>query len=80
MFQEVLSKVQSLQRKFTSVLNSFSVIVKYDDYFEEYIEVEIRTDNAKTFFTTYSCVYEEDYEKILTEIENTLNEIYNERD
>lgn len=80
MFAEALLKVQSLQRKFAAMLNCFSVAVKYDDFYEEYFEVEIRTDKAKYFFTTYNWVYETEYQNTITEIENTLKEIYNEDD
>lgn len=74
-FLEALTRVQALQRRFTSDMNSFSVVVKYDDYFEDYLEVELQTDNDKFFFTTYSCLYEEDYELRIKELEKTINEI-----
>lgn len=74
-FLEALTRVQSLQRRFVSDMNCFSVAVKYDDYFEEYLEVEIRTDSEKFFFTTYNCLYEEDYELRIKELEKTINEI-----
>lgn len=74
-FLAALTRVQALQRRFVSDMNSFSVSVKYDDYFEEYLEVEIRTDSDKFFFTTYNCLYEEDYELRIKELEKTINEI-----
>lgn len=77
-FSEALRRVQALQRRFVSAMNSFSVSVKYDSYFEEYLEVEIRTDNDKFFFTTYNCLYEEDYEVRLKELEKTINQIIQE--
>lgn len=74
-FLSYLSRAQALQRRYTCALNSFSVSVKYDDYFEEYLEVELRTDDNKYFFTTYNCLYDEDYERIIGELEKTVEQI-----
>lgn len=74
-FLDVLQKVQELQRRFTCKMNSFSVVVKYDDYYEEYLEVEIRTDNDKFFFTTYNCLYSDDYAIRIEEMKNVINQI-----
>lgn len=74
-FQGYLSRVQRLQGRYVCDMNSFSVSVKYDNYFEEYLEVEIRTDDNKFFFTTYNCLYDEDYERVLGELEKTVEQI-----
>nr|DAP29069.1 MAG TPA: hypothetical protein [Caudoviricetes sp.] len=79
-FQGYLSRVQSLQRRYVCDMNSFSVSVKYDSYFEEYLEVEIRTDNDKFFFTTYNCLYDEDYERVLKELEKTVEQIISDNE
>ena len=76
-FQDLLGRVQAMQRRFSSRLNSFSVTVKYDDYYEYYLEVEIRTDDDKFFFSTYSCVSEEEYELRLGELSNTVDKLLN---
>ena len=77
-FQQFLAKVQSLQRRYTCDMNSFAVVVKYDDYYEEYLEVDIRTDNGNFFLTTFSCVYEDEYEVKLKELKRIIEEILNE--
>lgn len=75
-FTKAFMKTQALQRRFDpNVMNSFKVEVKYDSYYEEYMEVEIRTDNDKFFFTTYQCIYEDDYEVRLNELEKTIGEL-----
>lgn len=79
-FLHLLLKVQALQRRFTSSLNSFSINVKYDEYYEYYLEVEIRIDGDKFFFSTYSCVTEEDYELRLGELSKTVEELLNNQD
>lgn len=76
-FQDLLGRVQAIQRRFSNRLNSFSVTVKYDDYYEYYLEVEIRTDDDKFFFSTYSCVSEEEYELRLGELSNTVDTLLN---
>lgn len=76
-FLNMLGEVQAMQRRFSSRLNSFSVTVKYDDYYEYYMEIEIRTDEDKFFFSTYSCVSEDDYELRIGELSNTINELLN---
>lgn len=76
-FRDLLERVQAMQRRFSSRLNSFSVTVKYDDYYEYYLEVEIRTDEDKFFFSTYSCVSEEDYDLRMEELSKTVNNVLN---
>lgn len=79
-FHRYLSRVQNLQRRYVCDMNSFSVSVKYDNYFEEYLEVEIRTDDGKFFFSTYNCLYEEDYERVLGELEKTVEQIISDNE
>lgn len=75
-FANALARVQALQRGFNGdCTNSFSVAVKYDSYYEEYMEIEIRTDNDKFFFSTWNCIYSDDYQLRLDELEMTLNKI-----
>lgn len=76
-FLDMLARVQAMQRRFSNQLNSFSVTVKYDDYYEYYMEIEIRTDEDKFFFSTYSCVTEKEYELRLEELSNTVDELLN---
>lgn len=76
-FQDLLGRVQAMQRRFSNRLNSFSVTVKYDDYYEYYLEVEIRTDDDKFFFSTYSCVLEEEYKLRIGELSNTVDKLLN---
>lgn len=76
-FLDMLGRVQAMQRRFSSLLNSFSVAVKYDGYYEYYMEIEIRTDEDKFFFSTYSCVSEEEYELRLGELSDTIDELLN---
>ena len=80
-FKEALTRAQALQRRFDpDYMNSFSVAVKYDSYYEEYMEIELRTDNDKFFISTLTCVYEEDYTLILDELEKTIDKLLADED
>ena len=75
-FSKAFARAQAIQRRFDpDYMNSFKVEVKYDSYYEEYMEIEVRTDNDKFFFTTYQCIYEDDYDVRLNELEKTINNI-----
>lgn len=74
-FKEYLAKIQGLQRITASELCSFAIVTKYDDYFEEYLEVEIKTDNSKFFMSTYNCVDESEYAAKFYELQKTIDEI-----
>ena len=64
-FKNAFTRAQALQRRFNpDYMNSFSIAIKYDSYYEEYMEIELRTDNDKFFISTLTCVYEEDYTMI----------------
>lgn len=76
-FLEMLGVVQALQRRFSSQLNSFSITIKYDDYYEYYMEIEIRTDEDKFFFSTYSCVTEKEYKLRIGELSNMVDRLLN---
>ena len=56
-FKDAFTRAQSLQRRFNpDYMNSFSLAIKYDSYYEEYMEIELRTDNDKFFISTLTCV------------------------
>lgn len=74
-FGKYLGLIQGLQRIFLHELGSFSITTKYDDYFEEYLEVEIRTDNNKYFMTTYNCVDESEYAAKYNELMQTMDKM-----
>ena len=45
-FNDAFTRAQALQRRFNpDYMNSFSIAIKYDSYYEEYMEIELRTDN-----------------------------------
>lgn len=75
-FSQAFARAQALQRRYDAdYINSFSIAVKYDSYYGEYMEIELRTDNEKFFVTTFSCIYEDDYRIRLDELERTINKL-----
>ena len=80
-FNDAFTRAQALQRRFNpAYMNSFSIAIKYDSYYEEYMEIELRTDNDKFFISTLTCVYEEDYTLRLDELEKTIDKLLTAED
>jgi hypothetical protein len=80
-FNDAFTRAQALQRRFDpDCMNSFSIAIKYDSYYEEYMEIELRTDNDKFFVSTLTCVYEEDYTLRLDELEKTIDKLLTDED
>ena len=80
-FKNAFTRAQALQRMFNQdYMNSFSIAVKYDSYYEEYMEIELRTDNDKFFISTLTCVYEKDYTLRLDELEKTIDKLLTDED
>lgn len=80
-FKNAFTRAQALQRRFNpDYMNSFSITVKYDSYYDEYMEIGLRTDNDKFFISTLTCVYEEDYTLRLDELEKTIDKLLTDED
>lgn len=80
-FNDAFTRAQALQRRFNpAYMNSFSIAIRYDSYYEEYMEIELRTDNDKFFISTLTCVYEEDYTLRLDELEKTIDKLLTDED
>lgn len=74
MFATALVRVQNFQKAIPNNINLFLVSVKQDSYYGHYMEIEIRTDDNKYFASTLHCVYQDDYDRIVEELENILSE------
>lgn len=58
-FCNILRKAHAVQMDFVG-MGTLSVIVKYDAYYEEYLEIEFRNDDTRLFLTTMRCLDEDE--------------------
>lgn len=74
-FTSALLRAQAMQRNYTHDVNVFTITVKYDSYYDEYMEIVVQADTGRWFLSTMQCVYEEDYEEKLDGLEMILNRL-----
>jgi hypothetical protein len=74
-FTSALLRAQALQRNYTHEVNVFTITVKYDSYYDEYMEIVVQADTGRWFLSTMQCVYEDDYEARLDGLAAILNRL-----
>lgn len=73
-FLELLGKAQALQRMYVGN-GMFSVSVKWDSYYENYIELDYRCDDKRLFMSTLTCVRSGEAEERLRTFKEKIDEL-----
>lgn len=71
---EYLKKLQNLQYKYGEYLNSFSITVAWDSYYETYLRCVYTDNNGRYMADFMQCIYQEDFERVYTQL---CRDLYN---